>query len=165
MIDERAREPKRRFIAQLPLESAEQNVLVDAHEVVAHIELQEPGRARSVRRHLAQESLQALHRGMHAFAPAAGIGVVDEHRLPDALQGLDQQVMHDPVPEIGGEDLAQLRSRGKKADRTAGTIRARHQRLIQIDQVAPLFGLKAQDVGCVALIAPAAAILPVEVFQ
>jgi hypothetical protein len=102
---------------------------------------------------------------MHASALAAGIGVVDEDRLPDALEVLDQQVVHHPVPEIRGGDLAQLGLGGKKADRTAGAIAARHQRLLQIDQVALLLGLEAQGVGGVALIAPAAVILPIEVFQ
>ena len=35
--------------------------------------------------YLADESLQALHGGMAAFATAVGIAVVDEFGLPDGL--------------------------------------------------------------------------------
>jgi len=43
-----------------------------------------------------------------AFAFPAGIGIVDKYGLIDALEMINQDMMHDPVPEVSGEDFPQF---------------------------------------------------------
>ena len=47
---------------------------------------------------------------------------MDQSRLVGLLQGGDQQVMDDAVPEVGGKDLARLGAVGDEADGVARTI-------------------------------------------
>ena len=76
---------------------------------VAHrASLEVPRAPRPVARHLACERPHSLHAAVRALAPAAGERIVDEPPLPARLEMRHQQVMHDPVTEVGGEDLAPL---------------------------------------------------------
>ena len=75
--------------------------VVDGREVFPHIGLQDirvtPG-----------ELLAAVHRGMGAFAFAAGVAVEDEGSLEDGLEDAGQSVMDDTIAERSGADLAWL---------------------------------------------------------
>ena len=86
----------------------EEDVAVQRDEKAAHVPLQIPGAPRAVRRDLAGEGPQALHRLVGAFALAAGVGIVDEAALPKRLQMPHQQVVHHAVANVGGEELPLL---------------------------------------------------------
>ena len=50
---------------------------------------------------------------------AAGVGVVDEQGLEDALLVRHQEMVHDTVAEVGGEDFAGFGAIGDEADGTS----------------------------------------------
>jgi hypothetical protein len=109
--------------------------------------------------------LKAQNAFVHPLAPPAGIGIVNEDGLPYLLQMIYQDVMDDAVSEIGREDLAQLGTDGKKADRTGGTVRAGYKLLPKREQVFFLPCLKAECVQRVSLVPPALDILPVDISE
>lgn len=57
---------------------------------------------------------------MRAFAGPAGIGVVDEPRLPESFQWRDQHVMDNSIAEIRREDFSELVRLDDETDRTRG---------------------------------------------
>nr|WP_119289584.1 hypothetical protein [Azohydromonas sediminis] len=158
-------QPARVVVAQLRVEHREQALLVDAHEVVADVQVQREGLARAVGGGLPHELLQPRHRLVHALAGAAGVRIVDEHRLPGALEVADQHVVDDAIAEVGREHLAQLRARDEETDRTGGLVRARDEFVAQRQQLQFLPRLEAQRVGGAALVAPARQVLPGEVLE
>ncbi len=158
-------EPESVAIINLRGQQPKQNVLIDGHEVVSNIKLKIPGGPSAIGGSLAQEPLQPFYSGMHAFTLAAGVGVVDEDRLPDAFQIIHQNMMHHPITEVGGEYLAQLGAGGKKADRTGRAVAVILQLRLKLQQVQLLPRLEAQGVVGVPLVPPAVEIVPVEVLK
>lgn len=122
--DQQLGQPARVRIGEARLQQAPEDRLVDRHEIVAHVELQIPGAALAVGRHLTDKTLQALHGGMDALPPAAGVGVMDEDPLPIGFQMIHQQMVDHPVAKVSGEDLPELGPFCNKADRRAGAVLA-----------------------------------------
>jgi hypothetical protein len=114
---------------------------------------------------LADELLQAVDAGVNAFAGAAGVGVVDKDRFSGAFQFADQDMMHDAVAEVGGEDFPQLGTVDDKTDRTSGRVGVIDQGVPQRQQAFFLPGFEAQRVQGIALVAPALQVMPVQIFQ
>lgn len=52
---------------------------------------------------------------------------MDHPPVEDGFDAVDQQVLHDPVAELRGEDLAPHRTPDDEAARTAGTVGPRAQ--------------------------------------
>ena len=136
-------------------QQAPQDRLVDAHEIIADVELQIPSRPLPVGGHLADQPLQPRDRRMGALTLAAGVGIVDEHPLPIPLQMVHQHMVDHPVAEVGGEDLPELRPLGHKADRRGWPVGAGLKRLAQRQEVQLLLHLEAQGIDGVALVAAA----------
>jgi hypothetical protein len=108
--DQQLRQPAGILVGDVRLQQPPQDRLVDAHKIIADIQLQVPGPALAVGRRLADEPLQPIHCGEHALALAAGVGVVDEGPFPVLLQVAHQHVVDPAVGEVRGEDLPELRS-------------------------------------------------------
>jgi len=58
---------------------------------------------------------------MDPFSPPARYRVMDEDRFPDPFQAFDQNVVDDPVLEIGRKNFTPFGAGGNKADR-AGVL-------------------------------------------
>jgi len=145
--NEGVREPAGILVLQLGIQHGEQSRLVDGHEIVAHVQMQREGRTGGVGRGLPHELLQPGHGFVHPLATTAGIGVVDEDRLPGPLEVIDQHVVHHPVAELRREHLAELGAADKKTDRTGGLVAARDEFLARLEQVQPGGFIRSRDDG------------------
>ncbi|MEA3348732.1 MAG: hypothetical protein U9Q39_06705 [Pseudomonadota bacterium] len=114
---------------------------------------------------MTDEFLQAGYALMDALFTAAGVGVMNENRLPDVFKIVNQDMMGNPVAEIGGENLPELGFFGKKADGTAGTIGMILQFPAQFEEFSLLFHFKPQGIDGVSFVFPAQKILPVDIFE
>ncbi len=90
---------------------------------------------------------------------------MDEPAFPAGLQVADQDVMHHPVPKVGGEYLAPLGFLHQKGHGPAGPVAAARQFLVQGDQVLFQVLLEAHGVDRAPLALAALAVGPVDVFQ
>ena len=101
VVDDPVHQPEDIGVFDLAGDQVLEDGVVDRREELADIRLQDVAVT-------AGELLAAVHGGVGALALAAGVAVVDERPLEDRLQHAGQGVMHDPVPERGGADLAGL---------------------------------------------------------
>lgn len=125
--------------------------LLDADKEVRHIRLEvERGNA-VILACRAHEVLQPIHRPQGTLAWNAGVAVMHEAVVKARADPVVQQVVHNPVTEISGPDLAHLGVLNHKADGLAGLVRACVQLVIQIHQVSLKSFLKRQGVEGVAL--------------
>ena len=132
-----------------------QHVLVDGDEEVGQVALEIERWPCPVLRDATDLRLEAFGR-VHRAAPGdAGAGVLDERSVKARRDFVVQQVVHDPITEIGRPHLACFRARDDKADRAAGLIRAVLQLVVQFDQVALQVLLKHQGAGGIAFAAAA----------
>ena len=93
---------------------------------------------------LAHEFLHAFYCRMGAFTFTAGVAVVNENTLPPGFKMQNQQVVNNPVPEIGREDFAFFGAFGNKAGGRKGAIGTGLQFLSQLHQIFLGIHLKPQ---------------------
>ena len=110
---QQARRPAGIRVVDMWLWQAPQNGLVDAHEEVAHIQLQVPSAALTIRGDLAHKALQAVHGTMRALTASTRMGVVYKDPLPIPLQVVHQYMANHPMVKIGGEGPPTHGARGK----------------------------------------------------
>ncbi|HUF79149.1 MAG TPA: hypothetical protein VMR44_09560 [Thermoanaerobaculia bacterium] len=137
-------QPQNRRFPLLGRQPLPKNPPVECHEEAPDIELEVEGPAGGVGGGLAGERAQALDPGQRPLALATGKRVVDEAPLPTRLQIPHQHMVHHPVAEVGGEDLAPLRLLQQEGQKPARPIGAGLQLSVKIDQV--LFQLVRQPV-------------------
>ena len=87
-----------------------QPLLGDTHEVTFQVELQNIGVARIVVRAAAYMVLDASDPLARTFAFATGVAVEDHTRLEERRQVVEQQMVHDSVPELRSENFSFYRS-------------------------------------------------------
>ncbi len=78
---------------------------------------------------------------------------------------MHQNMMHNAIPKICGEDLPQFRFLGKKADKTTGTIDAVREFIRQFQQLPFLIHLETQGVYGVPFVLSTVTVLPVNIFK
>lgn len=83
-----------------------QPLLGDTHEVTFQVELQNIGVARIVVRAAAYMVLDASDPLARTFAFATGVAVEDHTRLEERRQVVEQQMVHDSVPELRSENFS-----------------------------------------------------------
>jgi hypothetical protein len=87
----------------------------------------------------AQKAVKPRYCPVYVLPATAGVGLVDEDRLPTPLQVVHQQVLNHPVTEVRGEDGAQLGAGFEEADETRRLEGALHL-------VLRLFGVLVSEV-------------------
>ncbi len=87
---------------------------VNRVEEVVNIQLEIPATTLAAM-YLSNECLKAPDGGVATLAAPVGIAVENKQRLPYRFELWHQPVMHDPVCEVGGVDLAGLRASGDEA--------------------------------------------------
>jgi len=153
-------EPPKFRIGNLARNDLVKNRFIDGRKEIRHIQLQRPSRTPAVGRCPVQKNHEPVTGRQRALALAAGIGVVNEHRLEHPLLVRDQQVMHHAVAKIGREHLARFWARRDKTDRAARSVAVGTQFPLQCQQIGLRVEFKPESVVGVALVAAALAILP-----
>ena len=90
-------------------------------------------------------------------APAGNAGRTADVKAGDEARrdGVVEQVMHDPVPEVSGPDFARLGVRDDKADAAAGPVGLVQQLGAQRAQVLLGVGFKCLRAGALAFVSAA----------
>lgn len=139
--------------------------LIDTDKKGADIDMKEPCFFRAVARHLSHEILKSCHGGMGSLAFPACVRVMNEDPLPFWLQITHQQMVDDPVPEMGREDFPVFRLFRYKAGGWGWNV-ASGGKFFQQQQNF-LFGvyLKTERGNFISLVLPAIEIAPVEILK
>ena len=100
---------------------------------------------------------------MRALGIPAGVGVMNKDWLPNLLKLINQDVMYHAVPEVGCEDLPQLRFLSGEKNRARRVVGPILKLLLKFKNI--LFGvdLESQRVIGIAFLAPTVEITPIDV--
>ncbi len=158
-------EPEGIGISAFSANQKEQNLFINAHEVIFDIKLEIPGTAAAVGSDLADKSAEAVHALVNPLAFTAGIRVMDENRLPDSFQIIHQDMVNNAVTKICCKNFPEFGFFAEKADRTAGAISAVSQFPAKFEQFLFLIHLESQSVYGIPFVFPTEKILPVHIFK
>ncbi len=128
-------QPPERVMPNMLVDELKQNLFVDIEKEALNIQLQGIARPHAIVRHAPHKGLQALHRAVRPLALPAGIGVMNEPLLPVTLQGSHQDMVDNPVTEIGRKNLPKFGVFQQKTDRTRGMVGPTFQLLVQLHEV------------------------------
>jgi len=95
---------------------------VDMHKKALNIQLEYITIPTVVMGTGAYKTTQPLNSEVSPFAFTAGIAVINELLFKYRVQFIDDQVMHHPIPKIGGEDFPGYRSVNDKSHRAPRLI-------------------------------------------
>jgi len=100
----------------------------------------------------AHPSCDAFDGLVGTFVFAIVIDIIDQLLLVHRFDGIDEEMMDDPVSEISSKHFAHLGRRGEKADGGAGLIASVLECMGQIPQVFEEIVLESQSIDCVAFV-------------
>jgi len=141
-------------LVQCIIDLPEQHRFAYRHEVALNVELEHPGVSGVVARARPEEMLHALDAVMHAFAGTAAIGIVDKEALEYWRDVVVDEMVHDPVAEVGGEYLAFHRLVYNEADTWSDFVTVLENFISKLKDVVLEVFLERQSVDGVALITP-----------
>ena len=127
--------------------------------------MEKKGRHGAIVADLSHELPETPYGGVCPLAFAASIAVVDETRFPLGLQIADKEMVDNPIPEVGGEDLTGLGAFCDKAGGRKGAVGAGIQFISQSDEVFLGMKLKLQGGSAAALASPAVQLRLIDVPQ
>ena len=127
---------------------------VDIHEIAPNVELEHVALPAKVVRARADVPLQPPDavKGPHALA--AGVAVGDKGALEHRRYIVEQQVMHYPVAEVGGENLALDRDVGNEAHAAPHPIASLVDLAVELDEILLEVHFEAELAISVPLVAP-----------
>src|SRR5271166_2147196 len=115
VVDDQTDQPEGIGVFDLAGDQSLEDLVVDGWEELADIRLENVTVT-------AGKLLAPVYGGVGAFPLAAGVAVEDERPLEDRLQHAGQSMMHHPVPERGGADLAGLAFVNRERPVGTGTV-------------------------------------------
>ena len=149
----------------LPFDDLAERLLVDGGEEAGNIQVQRPRRAPPVRGHPTQEDHQPVAGGQGPLLAPAGVGVVNETRLEDALEVPHQQVVNDAAAKVGRKHLTRFASVGDEADRRAGPVSVVTQLPLQVEQLRLGIDFESERIDGVPLVAPTGVIVAPQLME
>src|SRR5262249_2010537 len=103
--------------------------------------------------------------GERSLAPSAGVAVVDEARLEDRLEDVDERVMDDAVAKIALADHPRLGIAQDELLQRPGTIRLRAQLLTEKCKLIRSVLSEAQYYGIICLVSARLLIRELEILE